>query len=276
VGAKLGPNHQQVAIFLERTSALPDASWKQVGKQIEAARAAYGWPEFSDLELASYRELGQKKANQLLAAIHKELRTVRSRQESHSASSAAYAIALAEFLTKSQFAANYAPFNELIPVADLGPGKAPILDAMPMSAWTRFVTRVIALEGPGWGKVTAAALMIQDLVGVEEIDAILQAATCSSTTPEEAIKILSDIDSIGREYEERVGGLYLRIGEMAKSEYFAPTRVANLSIGMDNFRLAASRAAIGLMSRNVLTPRQFAALYSPFAALIDVRSLEVG
>jgi hypothetical protein len=43
---------------------------------------------------------------------------------------------------------------------------------------------------------------------------------------------------------------------------------------MDIFRTAAARAALGLMSRNTLTAQQFGILYRPFAALIQVQSLE--
>jgi hypothetical protein len=153
-----GPNPEQVRRFLTVLTTLSEAAWASSAKQELAGRAAYGWTEFSELELASYRELGEKRASRLLATIGKRLKSIPDGQQRHRASLAALALALAGQLTLSHFAANYAAFNEAIPVSVLGPGSAPILEKTPTMSWFRFVTRLVALEAPGWARAADAAL----------------------------------------------------------------------------------------------------------------------
>jgi hypothetical protein len=210
----------------------------------------------------------------LLATIGKRLKSIPDGQQRHRASLAALALAFAGQLTLSHFAANYAAFNEAIPVSVLGPGSAPILEKTPTMSWCRFVTRLVALEGPGWAKAADAALMIQDAVGAEVTDSALEAANCSSVSPEVPPSVLAAIGDIGREYETSMGNLYSRVGGLANSDAFASRNISRLSNHMDIFRTAAARAALGLMSRNTLTAQQFGILYIPFAALIQVQSLE--
>jgi len=247
---EFGANRGQVERFLAIALALSSAAWASTAKQELAGRAAYGWAEFSELELTSYRELGEKRANRLLKTINEKLKRAPSSQDRHRASVAAMAVAFAGQITLSQFAANYAAFNEVIPASSLGPGSAPALAATPSASWFRFVTRLVALEGPGWTKALDAALMIQDAVGADVIDSVLEAATCSSVSPEVTASVITAIDGIGREYESSVGGLYSRIGELAKSDRFASGHISRLSTEMEIFRTAAARAALGLMSRN--------------------------
>jgi hypothetical protein len=146
---EFGPNRGQVERFLAVVPTLSRAAWASTAKQELAGRAAYGWAEFSELELASYRELRERRANRLLKTIDSKLQPVPSSHERHRASIAVLALAFAEQFTLSHFAANYAAFNEAIPVSSLGAGSAPALPATPAASWFRFVTRLVALEGPG-------------------------------------------------------------------------------------------------------------------------------
>jgi hypothetical protein len=209
---EFGPNPERVRRFLTVVTTLSEKAWASSAKQELAGRAAYGWTEFSELELASYRELGENRATRLLATIGKRLKSIPDGQQRHRASLAALALAFAGQLTLSHFAANYAAFNEAIPVSVLGPGSAPILEKTPTMSWFRFVIRLVALEGPGWAKAADAALMIQDAVGADVTDSALEAANCSSVSPEVHPSVLAAIGDIGREYETSMGNLYSRVG----------------------------------------------------------------
>jgi len=276
-----GPNTAQVRRFVDRLRALTPTEWEQVRAAEPRARAAYGRPEWTEIQVSAEQEYGRDCQERLLAPATNRLDFVAG-LDWHLASSAVMALVVCEALTPAQFAACYGPFADLIPVESLGKGKAPSVSGPPETIWGRFVTRVHALEGPEWQQVVRTALALQDAVGVEATDAALDAASFEKAGTDEAEcraeevnALLESIDSVGQEYVGRLHGTLKGVERWIKRDDFADSHRSWIEAELDNFKTAAARALFALAAREYMRPHQFALLYLPFAGLIPVESLEV-
>ena len=276
-----GPNTAQVRRFIDRLRALTASDWEQVRAAEARARAAYGSPNSAEIQVAAIGEYGQDHEEKLLNPATKQLDFVTG-FDRYLAAEAVMALVLCDIMTPMQFAAWYGPFAELIPVESLGKGKAPSISGAPETILGRFVARVRSLEAPEWQQVVRTAIALQDAVGVDAVDAALEAASFSEARADEADRrarevsgLIESIDSIGEDYMDKLDGALKGVGRVIKREDFADSYVQSIEMGLENYKTAAARALFGLAARDYMPPQQFAMLYLPFAGLIPVESLEI-
>jgi Spy/CpxP family protein refolding chaperone len=275
---RYGPNSAQVERFLQLVRALTPEQWEQVYDCEAAARAAYGSPDWREIQALHEVEYGK---GGWIESLDRSTRMAgwldgRAAMVAHGA---ALALADCGVITAGQFTACYAPFAELIPVESLGPGKAHGVAKPPLSLHWRFVTRVTALEPHQWQQVVKTACAVQVAVGLEATYAALDAARDALGSTEFDDEVLSATCAAMDELSDaasvrQLKGLYEGFGRVAKKPAWAATRIATFESEIRDYILSAQRAVLAVGVKDAITPQQFATLYAPFAALIPFESLE--
>jgi len=187
-----------------------------------------------------------------------------------------------DVLTVGQFAAAYAPFSSVIPVQSLGVGKAPNVVPPPDTLEERFVLRLHSLSPEAWEQIARIAYVVQDAVGVEAIDAAIDAT----------FEIIEDRLRRAELDADRFGNLLIQaarcvptgfdegrrvvqnLGERFDMGDWASALTARWEAKLDVVRVTAQRAVTALTAGEGVTTKNFAILYAPFAALIPQESLE--
>ena len=284
MGGQYGPNTRQVQRFIDRLRALTAEDWQQVAAAEPLARAAYGSADWLQIQAMAYSHYGYDRANKFAEGAGKSADAIFRMSPPYGplAHGAVAALVNCELMTAEWFAAEYAPFLEVIPIETLGPGKAPVVAKSPGTIWGRFVTRLKALDPPERQQAARVAYAIQEAVGVDALEAAAHAAV-SSLRLQDADSVdplISAIDSAEEDEAQEVGRQAQFLAEalnMDETRKASWTRayVAPRETELSALALAAKRAAVALMARDLITGAQFALLYAPFAGLIPESSLEV-
>ena len=276
---RFGPNSAQVERFLQAVRNLTPEQWEQVYDARAAAVAAYGHPDWQEIEAAHRAEYGDAGWLDSLGRVTRLANNWLDGQAAIVAHGAVLALADCDVMTAEQFAACYAAFAELIPIESLGPGKAPTVAKPPLSLHERFAMRARALEPHQWQQVVKVAQAVEDAVGIEAIDATIDAVGDALVSTGFDVEVLSaawaDIDDVSEKTSvKQLKGLYERMAGVVKKPAWAAGRIASFDTEIDNYRLAARRAVLAVAARETITPQQFAILYAPFAGLVPIESLE--
>jgi hypothetical protein len=271
MGSRYGPNSDQAERFLAKLSRLTAKDWEHVRALAPTAISAYGRASWDSIHFTALRTLGQREAERLGKAVDGRIPKTPDSHDRDLATTATMCLALAGELTDVEVAAGYAPFAETIPVADLGPGRAPRIEPPPKTPWQRFITRLRALGNLERHQIVNLAYSLQAAVGVEGIDRAVKATDPADpgafTSAMEEVKQLVDVEV------NRLIGLYEALDKTAGSTSFVEAYATPCRTEGEVLYLCAARALMAVMSQGRMPEREFAILYTPFAGFIPIESL---
>lgn len=271
--SKYGTNSAQVERFVQCARALTDDQWAEVVRQQRRFAVVFGEFDHVPLELEAYKAHGADKANKMLSTAMRDAGLDRGQHDRWTTGlRAILALLYPTNLWIEQFSAAYGPFEWLIPVHDLGAGEAPNIIPLPPSLGQRFVMRLHNFQNQRG--VVKTAFGLQQAVGVERIDAAVDAALGSVADIDEMLVVQDQLAQLcASEVEELT-----RIFRMVASKISAPEERIQAQRQFyqsqrEAFRLAAVRAAAALMAKAFLQESDFALLYLPFLGFVPPEDL---
>jgi hypothetical protein len=284
-----GPNTAQVKRFIARLKGLTRGEWKQLLAERDAARAAYGDPDWDEIEreckTAKAQVWGDSETRALLTAIKSE---TSGSEALHIAVGAVMALATCTVITPEQFAAAYGPFTGLVPVDSLGNGLAPPVARPPATLYGRFITRLRSLT-TDWDQVIDIALVrnaalensVVNDAGLAALEALQSLVEDGGLELECVQPILQALEAVEGTVDQGFGaakeGWKLIGNKLGESAYWSAAKYADrYGWKEEGARLVSKDALFALITRELITPQQFAILYLPFAGAIPIHSLEVG
>ena len=269
-----GANSGQVARFVQRVRSLTEAQWSDILARKAGYAAVFGSYDQQLLELDGYKTHGVDQANKIVESAERDSGLKGAHHERWRVGmEAILALLYPKVMWPEHFSAAYGPFEHAIPIADLGPGSAPVPLSMPETLGGRFVARL--RNFPNQTGAMEIAFALQDAGGTERIEKAVDAALNSGIDVDAALEVNSQIAELLREevakltdlsrmVVTKVGGTEDQVQE--RSQFYQSQR--------DGFRLCAFRGAVGLMARALVSDEDFALLYLPFIAFIPPASLE--